>query len=413
MQSTTFTRDVAPILYKSCIPCHRPGEVAPFPLVSYTDAAKRSALIAQVTASRYMPPWKPQPGYGKFQGERRLSEAEIATLRGWAGSGASEGDPARLPPAPKFPEGWQLGPPDLVVKMPEPFAVDADGPDDYRCFVIPLSLPQDKYLRAVEFRPANRKVVHHALFFADPSGIARQRGGSYSCFGSPGFLPANGLGGWSPGSGPALFPDGAGAVVRKGSDLVLQVHFHPTGKAEQEQSSLGLYFASAPPVRRLVDIPLGSRNIDIAPGEKSYKVRDRFTLPVDIEAIGIIPHAHYVCKEMKGWAVLPDGTKKWLIRIPDWDFNWQEQYRYATPLRLPADTRLEMEFTYDNSDGNFRNPNHPPKRVVWGAEITDEMAGLHLQVMPVRMADLPLLTQALWGKMMRTVGGGFFRFPGP
>jgi len=405
----TFARDVAPILYRHCAVCHHPGEVAPFPLLTYQDAAKRAKLIATVTASRYMPPWQPEPGYGHFQGERRLRDADIATLRRWADAGAPQGDMARTPPAPQFPEGWQLGPPDMIVSMPKPFSIAADGPDRYMCFDIPLNLGADKYVRALEFRPAARSVVHHALFLLDSGHIGRQLGESYSCFGTPGFLPSGALGGWTPGMQPSRMPDGLQLIMRKGSDLVMQIHYHPTGKPETDQSELGLYFTDKPPTKWVMDIGLGSHRIDIPAGERAYKVRDHFTTPVDVEAVGIIPHAHYICKEMDGWAILPDGRKQWLIRIRDWNFNWQEQYRYVTPVKLPADTRLEMEFTYDNSDANPHNPNHPARRVVWGANTTDEMAGLHVQVVPEDMDDWQELGQALWGKFMRSVGGGIYR----
>jgi hypothetical protein len=406
----TFTRDVAPILYKHCASCHRPGQVAPFSLLTYADAAKRAKLIATVTASRYMPPWEPVPGYGHFQGERRLGDADIATLRQWAVAGAPEGNPAQLPPAPDFPEGWQLGTPDLTLRIPQPFAVAADGPDQYRCFVIPLHLTEDKYVRAIEFRPEARSVVHHALFLLDAGHIAARRmGASYSCFGTPGFLPSGALGGWTPGMQPARMPEGLQMILRKGSDLVMQIHYHPTGKPETDQSTLGLYFTDKPPTKWVADIALVSNRIDIPAGERDYKVRDHFETPVDVEAVGIIPHAHYICKDMKGWAILPDGRKQWLIWIRDWNFNWQEQYRYAVPLKLPAGTRFEMEFTYDNSEANPSNPNHPPKRVLWGPSTTDEMAGLHVQVVPEDMDDWHELGQALWGKVMRMVGGGFYK----
>jgi len=418
--AASFYKHVAPILYRSCAGCHRPGEAAPFPLLTYQDAARRAALIAALTSSRYMPPWKPEPGYGDFAGERRLTAAQIRTLREWAAAGAPEGNPADRPPPPRFPDQDALGAPDQIAVMSEPFPIPAGGPDLYHCFVIPLGLDRDRYLRAIEFRPRNRKLVHHALFFADPSGTARRKdqedpGPGYRCFGGPGFLPAGGLGGWSPGSGPVTLPEGAALTLRKGSDLVLQLHFKPTGKPEEEQSAARLYFTGAAPTRRVLDIALGSRQIDIPAGERSYRVRDHFTLPVEALAIGIIPHAHYVCQEMKGFATLPSGARRWLLWIKDWDFNWQDQYRYRAPIRLPAGTRLEMEFTYDNSAGNPRNPNHPPQRVVWGAGVTDEMAGLHVQVMAERESDLAELTRALWGKFLRSVGGGFFQLerPGP
>jgi hypothetical protein len=405
----TFSHDVSPILYKHCANCHRPGEVAPFPLLTYADAAKRAALIARVTASRYMPPWQPVPGYGHFQGERHLSDADIAILRKWAAAGAPEGDPAQTPPAPHFPKTWLLGTPDLTVRLPHPYAVPAEGPDQYECFVIPLNLTKDMYVRALEFRPQNRRVVHHALFFLDAGHIARQNGESYSCFGTPGFLPSGSLGGWTPGTQAVRIQDGLQMILRKGSDLVLQIHYHPTGKPETDQSELGLYFTPKPPAKWMADIALVSHQIDIPPGDRAYKVRDHFTTPVAVDAIGIIPHAHHVCRDMKGWAILPNGRKVWLLWIRDWNFAWQEHYRYATPVRLPAGTRLEMEFTYDNSADNPHNPNHPSKRVVWGPGSKDEMAGLHVQVVPVNMADWHELGQALWGKVMRMVGGEFYR----
>lgn len=401
----TFARDVAPILHRHCAECHRPGDVGPFPLLTFEDARRRAGVIAQVTAQRYMPPWKPAAGYGNFRGERGLTEREIEAIRRWAEGGAPEGNPQDLPAPPRFPEGWRLGPPDLVVRMESPFAVAAEGDDVYQCFVLPLGLDRERYVRGIEFQPGNRRLVHHAILFADAAGVARRRGATYPCFGAPGFLPARGLGGWSPGMPPITMPEGAELTLAKGADLVLQLHFHPTGRPETEQSSVALYLGDKPPIRRLVDIPLGSNRIDIPAGERAYVVRDHFTVPVEVEAVGIIPHAHYVCKDMKGYAVLPDGTRRTLLWIPDWDFAWQDQYRYETPVRLPAGTRLEMEFTYDNSADNPRNPNHPPRRVVWGPDSTDEMAGLHVQVIPVRREDLEELNQALWGKMMRTLGG--------
>src|SRR5579871_5743628 len=327
----TFSRDVAPLLYQHCASCHHPGEVASFPLLSYQDAKKRAKLIAEVTAKRYMPPWLPAAGYVHFAGERRLTSSEIDTIGRWAEAGAPEGDPGAAPSQPHFPEGWQLGTPDLTVRMPQPFTIAADGPDQYMCFVIPLGLNANKYVRAMEFRPQARSVVHHALFLLDAAHIGRKLGESYPCFGTPGFLPSGALGGWTPGMQPVRMPNGLQEILRKGSDLVMQVHYHPIGKAETDQSELGLYFTDQPPVKWVADIPLGSNHIDIPAGDRSYKVRDHFTLPVDVKAIGIIPHAHYICKKMEGWAILPDGRKQWLLRIDDWDFNWQEQYRYATP----------------------------------------------------------------------------------
>ncbi len=405
----TFSHDVAPILYSRCVSCHREGGVAPFPLVTYAAAAKRARLIATVTAKRYMPPWLPSEPH--FQHETRLSTAEIALLANWAAAGAPEGNPHEIPPPPKVPVGWPLGKPDLETVVRTPFNIPADGPDLYQCFVIPAPATNNHWVRAIDIRPGNTKVVHHVIVFQDTTRSARKRdtGGGYPCFGTPGFLPARGLGGWTPGALPFRMPDDIPSLFHGTGDLVLQIHYHPSGKPEVDRTRIALYFAAQPPARRLMDVPLGSNRIDIAPGDPAFKVTDHFTVPVDVDAIGIIPHAHYVCKIMYAYAVLPDGTRRTLLRIPDWNFDWQRQYRYAVPIRLPADTRIEMEFTYDNSAANPRNPNHPPARITWGPATTDEMAGLHVEVVPVHADDADELSQALWGKMMRSLGGGIYR----
>jgi hypothetical protein len=410
-----FHRDIAPLLHRHCAECHRPGQVAPFSLLTYADAAPRAAMIARVTASRTMPPWKAEPGGLRFQGERRLAATEIGRIRRWTASGAPEGEKGNFDP-PQFPPDWRLGKPDLVVEMVEPFAAPAGASGTYRCFAVPVPLAADRFVRAIDFQPGNRRTVHHALIFADSSGTARKRGGAdgapgYPCFGAPGFLPSASFGGWTPGMTPLPYPDGVAMTLRRGWDLVFQIHYQSTGKPESDRSRVALYFSDTPPSRRLMDVPLGSREIDIAPGDGNYRVRDRFTLPVAVVAVGVIPHAHYICREVYGTAVRPDGSRVRLITIKDWDFNWQPQYRFETPLRLEAGTRLEMEFVYDNSARNPRNPSSPPKRVVWGPESTDEMAGLHIQVIPERAEDVAELGQALWGKFMRVVGGRFYTVP--
>lgn len=402
---TTFSRDIAPLLYRECAACHRPGGVAPFSLLTYEDAARRATLIAKVTASRYMPPWLPSTP--RFHDERRLTDAQIATIGRWAASGAPRGNPTEAPAPPRFPEGWQLGKPDLEAEMRAEFTVPAEGPDLYQCFVVPIAAGPDRWVRALDIRPGNPRSVHHVLLFQDTTGTARKRdtGSGYSCFGTPGFLPARGLGGWTPGAIPYQAPKGLPALLHGRADLVLQVHYHPTGKPEVDRTRLALYFTDQKPTRRLMDIPLGSNAIDIPAGERSYRVTDHFTTPVDVEIIGITPHAHYVCREMIGRAVLPDGSHRTLLRIPEWNFNWQQQYTYAVPVRLPAGTRFEMTFVYDNSAANTRNPHNPPRRIVWGPGSADEMAGLHLAVVTVEEDDAEELSQALWGKMIRQRGG--------
>lgn len=408
----TYTKDIAPIINKNCAGCHRPGEVAPFPLLNYADVKKRAKQIKDVTADRTMPPWKAEPGWGEFLDARTLSTEEIATIKKWTEDGALEGDTKDLPPAPQFTEGWQLGEPDLILKMPEIYDVPAEGRDVYRCFVIPVHLTENKYVKAVEYRPSNRRVVHHAIFYLDNSGKGRELdakhdGPGYTHFGGPGFPPSGALGGWAPGVRPRLLPEGVARLLRKGSDLIVQTHFHPSGKPEKEQSTIGLYFSKEPPTKMLLPVTLGTKKIDIPAGEKSYRLRDSFTLPASVQVIGIIPHAHYLGKEMKATAILPNGSKKPLLWIKDWDFNWQEQYRYKEAFTLPASTKIEMDFTYDNSAANPQNPSNPPRRVRFGEGTTDEMAFLWLQVIPERLADLPELGRAILAR-----GAGAAQFAG-
>jgi len=320
--------------------------------------------------------------------ERRLNDAQIQLIQLWVKEGAVEGNAADLPPAPKFAEGWYLGEPDLVVKMPEPYTVPPEGRDVFRCFVIPMELPEDKFVRAVEFRPSNRRVVHHSLLFLDNSGAARKLdeedpGVGYGKMGGVGFVPSGGLGGWAPGVFPQPLPDGIARRIKKGADLVLQTHFHPTGKEELEQSTVGIYFYKTPPKAVMHGTMVASRKIDIPAGEKNYKVNASITSPADVDLIGITPHAHLICKEMKVWANFPDGSTQDLIWIKDWDFNWQDQYLYKKPIRIPRGTRVDMEFTYDNSMANVRNPFNPPQRIHHGQQTNEEMAITFLNVVPV------------------------------
>ncbi|HEY1949597.1 MAG TPA: hypothetical protein VGG97_21485 [Bryobacteraceae bacterium] len=389
----TFNKDIAPILYQNCATCHRPGEVAPFSLLTYRDAAKRASLIATVTAKHYMPPWKAEPGYQHFEDERRLTDSQIRIISEWARNGAPEGDPQQKPVPPQFAGGWQAGKPSAVLSMPQPFHVAADGRDVFQCFVVPLNFAEDRYVKSVEFHPGNPGIVHHALFFLDTSGEARKLDAAtpepgYSCFGGPQIAPAGGLGGWAPGAFPRPLPSGVAQTVKKGADLVIQIHYHPSGKPEIDQSSIGLTFGDQPQ-KGLANMLVGTRQIDLAPGDAHQEVTDWASVPEDVDLIGITPHAHLLCKEMKVDARLPGGKTEPLIWIRDWDFNWQGQYRYATPVHLPKGTRIEMRYVYDNSNANPHNPSNPPKRVTFGEQTTDEMALLFLQVVLPRPEDVP------------------------
>jgi tetratricopeptide (TPR) repeat protein/mono/diheme cytochrome c family protein len=390
----TFTRDVAPLVYKHCASCHRPGEAAPFPLLDYAEVRERAGQIADVVGRRYMPPWLAEPGIAHYVGERRLSDAEIKTFVRWAADGAPEGDPKDLPQRPEWPEGWQLGKPDLVVEMPTPFAVKTEGLDVYQNFVLPVPVDRRKYVSAVELRPGNYRVAHHGLMRIDDTPNSRARDEETPEPGFDGmetpstvFSPDGFFMSWQPGRVPVASEEGLSWKLDPGTDLVVQMHMQPTGKPEELKAAVGLYFADKPPTKRPFKLLLRSLELDIAPGENNFVVEDSYKLPVDVEMLSILPHAHYLGKRIEALAELPTGETKHLLLIKDWDFNWHTEYRLQEPIKLPTGTTLRMRFSYDNSAENPRNPSHPPKRVVFGANTTDEMAELWLQVLPASDAD--------------------------
>jgi tetratricopeptide (TPR) repeat protein len=395
----TFNKDIAPILFEHCAPCHRPGEVAPFPFLTYQDARKRASQMVEVISSGFMPPWLPEPGYGEFAGSRGLSVDEIGMIRQWVNEGGREGDPADLPPVPQWTEGWQLGEPDLIVRLPETYMLRAEPPDVFRNFVIPDLVTSDRWVRAIEFRPGNAALVHHAEFRVDRSESSRRLDAEDP---EPGFdgmdaegatMPDGHFLGWAPGASPPEVPEGMPWRLGADTDLVIQLHLLPSGKRDAVEPTIGLFFSDEPPERTPFVIRLGSRTMDIPAGEPDYRIADSYTLPVDVTLLAVFPHAHYLGKDMKGFAVLPDGSKRWLIRIKDWDFNWQDNFRLEEPLELPAGTRLVMQYSFDNSSDNVRNPHFPPQRVVFGPSTYDEMADLWVQVLPKRAGELNRLRE--------------------
>jgi hypothetical protein len=384
--NVTFARDIAPILQQRCETCHRPGQVAPFSLTNYEEAKSHAEMLVEVTRQRIMPPWIPGPETAhRFIGQRWLSERELNLLVDWVKSGCTFGDEADLPPAATFAEGWQLGEPDLVVKMPKPFTVPASGPDLLQNFVIPTKIPEDKLVAAVEFHPGNRRVVHHAVLFLDDKGQARKLDAAtpepgYGNFGGPGFLPSGALGGWSVGNTARRLPNNMGRYLKMGSDLVVQVHYHPTGKVEEDQSEIGLYFVDKPvadslkePAKLVGSIWMANYEMDIPAGEADYRRATIYTLPKDVIMVGIVPHMHLLGKSMRVTVTEPSQQPQVLIDIPTWNYNWQDEYYYERPIRLKAGTKLVVEAVFDNSAANPSNPSSPPKRVTWGEETTDEM----------------------------------------
>jgi tetratricopeptide (TPR) repeat protein/mono/diheme cytochrome c family protein len=388
----TFNRDIAPIIFANCSVCHRPGEAGPFPLLNYAQVKKHARQIADVTGSRFMPPWLPEPGEFKFADQRRLSSTQIATIKKWIDDGQLEGNAADLPPQPQFALGWQLGKPDLIVRADQPFTLPASGSDQYWNFVLRLPIAQTRWLKAVEIRPGDKRIVHHANILVDRMEAARQlehkTGAGFAGMDlrieSESFDPDSHFLFWKPGNAPYIYPEGMSLRLDKGTDLVLNAHFQPSGKAETVQPSVGLYFTDKPATLHPMLLQLeNDAALNIPPGAENFVVSDQFRLPTDVNLLAIYPHAHYLGKDLEAIATFPDGTKKDLIHIKHWNLNWQAVYRYSEPVFLPKGTTISMHYVYDNSIENIANPNHPPKRVTAGNRSSDEMAHLWLQVLPV------------------------------
>ncbi len=388
----TFNRDIAPIVFRSCATCHRPGEAAPFSLLNYSDVKKHARQIVDVTQSRAMPPWLPEPQRLKFADELRLSDAEINLIRDWVEQGELEGNAADLPPTPKFVEGWRLGKPDLVLTANKPLTLPPSGTDTYWNFIFPVPIEETRWVKAIEIRPGDKRYVHHANILVDRGGSSRQReaepgagfGGMEIRIESQVFDPDSHLLFWKPGTIPYVEPEGMALRLDKGTDLILNTHLQPSGKPEVIQPSIGLYFTPHPATKLPMLLQLeNDAKLDIPAGQKDFLVTDEFTLPIDVELLAIYPHAHYLGKDIQAFATLPDGTTKTLIHIPQWNLNWQAVYRYAEPVQLPQGTKVSLRYVYDNSEDNPLNPNHPPARVKGGNRSSDEMCHLWLQVLPV------------------------------
>jgi len=425
----TFNTDVAPIFFEHCATCHRPIEAntrlappkppgeggpasekdplcvagAPFSLLDYSSARRHAREIAEATATRAMPPWLPEPGHGEFLNPRRLRDDQIALIQQWVEQGAAEGDPAKTPKAPAFPDGWQLGHPDLVLKSADTYTLQPGKSEVFRNFVIPVPRSSTRYVRAIEFRADNPRVLHHANVAVDPGRVSRRLDRAEA---GPGFatMPEDevqNVFGWSPGKVPILEPADTAWALEEGSDLVVQLHMVPGTTVETVQPSIGLFFASTPPTRVPIVVKLESKSIDIPAGESNYVIEDSYVLPVDVSVVSVYPHAHYLAREMRGTATLPDGTVKPLIWIKQWDMRWQDQYRYNEPLSLPRGTTLRMRFTYDNSDANARSP-RPARRVKWGQHSTDEMGALWVEVIPRGPDAAAVLTRDYFRRALET-----------
>lgn len=394
----TFTRDIAPIIYQDCSGCHHPisgpamaGE-APFPLITYEDAKTNAAAIAGAVRSRAMPPWLPEPGYGDFADDPRLTGAQIRLIAEWVRDGAPEGSLSAAPVTPHFDGGWALGKPDLVITAPRPITVPASGPDVFWNFIFSPNIKTKRYVRAIEVRPGgDLSAIHHANVILDPSESARtlekEPGAGFPGMDlplrqDPSYVPSHFLF-WKPGNTTWIEPAGLSWELDPGTDLVLNAHFMAMEMQQVAQPSIGLYFTDEPPKLFPMVIELENDDaLDIPANDKDFVVTDDFRLPRDVDVLAIYPHAHYLGHLLEAYATLPDGQRKWLIRIPNWDFQWQAIYHYREPVSLPKGTVVSMRYHYDNSASNPHNPHNPPQRVLGGNQSTDEMAHLWLQVLP-------------------------------
>jgi tetratricopeptide (TPR) repeat protein len=412
-RTVTFNGDIAPILFDNCASCHRPVDEAapkpaatsgspddpicvagaPFSVLDYDAVRRYAPAIASAVQRRAMPPWLPEPGHGEFAGERRLRDDQIALIAKWVESGAPEGNPADAPTPPTFSGGWQLGTPDLVLTLPEAYVLQPGNGDVFRNFVIPVPITTTRYVRAVEFRADRPQVLHHADLAIDLGRVSRALDRADP---GPGFATMDGdqvynVYGWSPGKVPVMEASDNAWTLNPGTDFVLLLHMIAGAGSETVQPSIGLFFSDTPPTRTPISVKLEAKAIDIPAGEPNYVVEDSYVLPVDVEAVSVYPHAHYLGKEMRGTATLPDGSQRDLVWIRQWDFRWQDRYRYRSPLFLPRGTRLSMRFTFDNSAANPNNRFDPPQRVRFGPRSTDEMAQLWLEVVPRRAEDAATL----------------------
>jgi hypothetical protein len=401
----TYTKDIAPLLADRCGMCHHAGGSAPFTLLSYADAKRHAGQITTVTANRFMPPWKADPADGPFVGQHPLTDREILLFRRWLDAGVPEGDPRDLPPARDWVEGWQLGKPDLVITLKQPYTLPAEGTDAFRIFVLPIPVETTRFVRGLEFRPGNPKVVHHANIRIDTTSVSRKLDEAGPGPGYDGLIartatyPDGHFLGWTPGQVAPLLPPELAWRLERNTDLVVELHMQPSGKPEQVAPSIGLYFGDVPPTRTPAMLRLGRQDIDIPAGDANYVITDSYTLPVDVDVEAVQPHAHYRARDVRGEATLPDGSTKRLIDIADWDFRWQHVYRFVTPLRLPKGTTVSMRYAYDNSSDNERNPQRPPIRARWGQRSAEEMGDLWLQVLPRNDDDLNRLSRDFRSKV--------------
>lgn len=371
----TYSKDVAPILFKNCASCHRPGDIAPMSLLNYAQTRPWAKAIREQVATGQMPPWHATQAHGTFENDRRLSDQEKDTVLRWVDGGAPQGNEKDLPPTPKFTEGWEIGKPDVVLTMPKPYDVPDSGEIAYQYIQVPTNFTEDKWIQAIELRPGNRKVVHHILLFCREPGskgrpvpytqvtprIPQQRGG-------PGNLIAT----TAPGTNAMILPVGSALQIKAGSVLMFQMHYTTNGEAAKDQSSVGIIFAKQPPQEEVRTNAFINPMFVIPPGANNQAVDSAIEFTEDTHIRGMIPHTHLRGKSWEYRMVYPDGRSEVILSVPKYDFNWQTYYVFTKPFAAPKGARLEARAHYDNSTANPFNPD-PKATVRWGDQTWEEM----------------------------------------
>lgn len=426
-----FSEDIAPIIYNNCTSCHRPGEIGPFSLTNYNEVAAWGSMIQYVTEIKYMPPWKPDREYSQFVGETGLSNQEIQLIADWVAAGSPQGDPNLEPPLPNFPAGSQLGLPDTVLEMAQDYTIAGNNQDDYRVFVLPTGLTEDKEIAALEFRPGNTRAVHHALIAYETNGQAaamdaQSPGYGYASFGDFGVMVDGTFTGYTPGIQPIFFPEGIGTTLPKGADLLLQIHYAPLPTTETDRSLVNVFYKKEGDsiqreLERLPGTPfdlVGGFGSFVIPADTIITFEGTKTLVEDISLISVYPHSHYLGKDWELFALTPTNDTLHIIRIADWDFNWQGAYTFQRMKKIPAGSVIHIKASYDNTSSNPFNPNNPPQSVSWGEGTADEMYLVGMTYVPYQAGDENIVigqgaTTDLEAEMREEIGRLYLPYPNP
>ncbi|MCC6600506.1 MAG: T9SS type A sorting domain-containing protein [Crocinitomicaceae bacterium] len=392
-----FSEHIAPIIFDHCTKCHREGEIGPMPLTTYEEVYAYAGNIEYVTSIRNMPPWMPDHNYSSFRDENWLSEEEINLISEWVENEMPQGDPELQPPAPVFPSGSQIGVPDLVLTMAEPYLHHGLNADQYQIFVIPTGMTEDKDIEAIEVRADNKSICHHAILGIDTTGTAATLDADdeeygYTQFGGYGFDPADPFfGAWVPGANPLVYPPTIGKKIFAGADLLLQMHYGPSSIDQTDQTSVNIFFADDPIQRYVVTYPISPNDLDqpfVIPPNTVKTFHGKVEVPFSVSLIGVAPHGHLLCSSYEVYAVSPNEQDTIpMIHIPEWNFNWQGLYAYPNMKLIPQGYTVHCIGTFDNTANNPSNPNIPPEWVSWGESTYDEMYLCFLQFVPYHAGD--------------------------